>query len=76
MFDTIFMKEGHNIDEVDSINDEKYQLDDIHQVTKFENMDIWFMNFNPCHFQETCHHGSEKKQPPMKTKGTPLVLEM
>jgi hypothetical protein len=39
-------------------------------------MDIWFMNFNPCHFQETCHHGSEKKQPPMKTKGTPLVLEM
>ncbi len=40
MFNTIFMKEGHNIDEVDSINDEKYQLDDIHQVTKFDNMDI------------------------------------
>lgn len=25
--------------EVDSINDEKYQMDDIHQVTKFDNMD-------------------------------------
>jgi hypothetical protein len=55
--------------EVDSINDEKYQMDDIHQVTKFDNMDnmdIWFMNFNPSHFQQTCHHDSHKKKPPWK----------
>lgn len=49
--------------EIDSINDEKYQMDDIHQVTKFDNMDILFMNFNPCHSQQTCHHGSKKKTP-------------
>jgi hypothetical protein len=47
--------------EGDSINDEKYQMDDIHQVTKFDNMDnmdILFMNFNPYHFQQTCHHAN------------------
>jgi hypothetical protein len=52
---------------VDSINDEKYQMDDIHQVTKFENMDNMdnlFMNVNPCHSQQTCHHGKKKKKKP------------
>jgi hypothetical protein len=53
--------------EVDSTNDEKYQMDDIHQVTNFENMDNMdnlFMNFNPYHSQQTCHHGSKKKEKP------------
>jgi hypothetical protein len=65
--------------EVDSINDKKYQMDDIHQVTKFDNMDnmdILFMNFNTCHSQQTCHHGSQNKKPPMKTRGTPVVQNL
>jgi hypothetical protein len=46
--------------EVGSIKDEKYQMDDIHQVTKFDNMDILFINFNPYHSQQTCHHDNNK----------------
>jgi hypothetical protein len=57
----------------------KYQMDDIHQVTKFDNMDnidILFVNFNPYHSQQTCHHDSHKVKPPMKTRSTPVVFEI